>query len=344
MHAPARSEMEHDPTLEARVRDITSPAFIERVVYPTARGAAGGARLPATCESSMIQDRGTGRVTVRYRFGDTTIYGKLYSNGLGAHSARILAQLWENGFGEDEIYRVARPLLYLPEPNLLLLGAAPGAPLMSLLGQDTPDVRRQVRQAARWLVRLHRAPLRIGRPESLWDSLKLLRIVRRLTKAAARAPQERPRLLHMIDALCDKGREVAETPMHVQTHGRFHLEHIFANGEITTVIDPDQSRPAEPAKDLAEFVSMLRLRTFKHTGTTAAADVPTRIFLDEYLSQLPANGRTLPVHWGAFLLLNMFHYVKKCDPAHESFPPMMRFYQGEFAAALDGTFVGGADK
>ncbi len=342
MHTPAMSEMEHEPALEARVREITSPEFIEGVVYPTGCGASGGARLPAACEPSVIQNRGTGRVTIQYRFRDTTIYGKLYSDGLGAHSSRILAELWDTGFGDDQIYRVARPLLYLPEPNLLLLGAAQGVPLMSFLGQDTPDVRRHVRQAARWLVRLHRAPLRIGRSESLWDSLKLLRIVRRLTKAAARAPQERTRLRDMIDALCDKGREIPEGPFHVQTHGRFHLEHIFANGETITLIDPDQSRPSDPAKDLAEFVSVLRLRTFKHTGTAATADAPTRIFLDEYLSQLPANGRTLAVHWGAFLLLNMLHYVKKCDPAHEAFQPMMRFYQGEFDAALRGTFVGGA--
>jgi aminoglycoside phosphotransferase (APT) family kinase protein len=223
-----------------------------------------------------------------------------------------------------------------------LVDAAAGVPLLSFVGQSTPDVRRYVRQAARWLVRLHRAPLRIGRRESSWDSLRLLKIVRRMTKAAARAPQERARLIEMVDALCDQAREAPDAALCVQTHGRYHSEHIFVSGETTTLIDFDRSCPSDPAKDLAEFVSMLRLRTFKHAGTTAPADVPTQIFLDEYLSHLPRNGQNLAIHWGAYLLLNMCHYVKKSDPANEFFPSMLRFYLQEFEAALGGTFARGA--
>ena len=93
----------------------------------------------------------------------------------------------EEGLGEGEPYQVTKPLLYMSEYNLLLMSAAAGSPLMSLIGQDSPEFLAHIRQAARWLVRLHRVPLRVGRVESLWDSLKLFRVVRRLTKAAARS-------------------------------------------------------------------------------------------------------------------------------------------------------------
>jgi hypothetical protein len=340
---PARAIGERDDqALDTRVAEITRPEFITGVLYPAVGETWSGTRPSLPWEPSLVQNRGTGRVTVRYRSADTAIYGKLYSDGLGAHSFHVQRQLRESGFGDDDPYQVARPLLYLTEPNLILVEAAPGVPLLSFLGQDTTEVRRYVRQAARWLVRLHRVPLRIGRAESSWDSLRLLKIVRRLTKAVARAPRERARLIDMIDALCDKGREAPEAPRCVQTHGRYHAEHVFVSGETTTLIDLDRSCPADPAKDLAEFVSMLRLRTFKQMGTTATADVPTLIFLDEYLSHLPRHGQTLAAHWGAYLLLNMFHYVKKFSPADESYPSMLRFYLGEFETALGGRMTQGA--
>lgn len=328
--------------LGVRAFEITQPAFIEQIVSPTACAELGRTRLAADCETSIVQDRGTGRITVSYRFGDDIlVFGKLYTDELGPHSFRVLKGLWEEGLGEGEPYQVTKPLLYMPEYNLLLMSAAAGAPLLSLVGQDSPELLAATRQAARWLVRLHRAPLRVGRAESLWDSLKLFRVVRRLTKAAARVPHERKRLIEMVEALCRAGKQGPGQVPAVQTHGRFHYEHIFVNGGRVTVIDFDRSLPSDPAKDLAEFVSMLRVRAFKRTGSTATVDAATRLFLEEYLSHLPGNSLNLTAHWGAFLLLNMFHYVKKYEPDNEAFDRLMQFYVREFDAVLSGELLPG---
>lgn len=331
--------------LKIRAFEITRPEFIEHLVYPVACAESGRTRLSSDCQTSIVQDRGTGRITVSYRFGDEIlVFGKLYSDELGPHCFRVLKGLWEEVLGEGELYQVTKPLLYMPEYNFLLMSAAAGTPLMSLIGQDSPDLLAYVRQAARWLVRLHRAPLRLGRAESLWDSLKLFRVVRRLTKAAARVPHERKRLIEMVDALCRAGKQGPGQVPAVQTHGRFHYEHIFVNGGLVTVIDFDRSLPSDPAKDLAEFLSMLRVRTFKRTGTTATVDAATRLFLEEYLLHLPANSQNLTVHWGAFLLLNMFHYVKKYEPDNEAFERLMQFYVREFDAVLSGELIPGHDR
>jgi hypothetical protein len=326
--------------LAGRVFEITRPEFIERTVYPIACADSPRSKLSSDCQASIVQDRGTGRVTVSYRFGDgSLLFGKLYSDELGPYSFQVLKGLWEGGLGEGEPYQVTKPLLYMPEYNFLLMSAAEGTPFMSFIGEHTPELLAYVRQAAQWLVRLHRVSLRIGRAESLWDSLKLFRVVRRLTKAAARVPHERKRLIEMVDALCREGKQGPGQVPAVQTHGRYHYEHIFVIGGMVSVIDFDRSLPSDPAKDLAEFLSMLRIRAFKRTGTTAAVDAATRLFLEEYLSHLPGNSKNLIIHWGAFLLLNMFHYVKKYNPDNEAYEQLMQFYLREFDAVLSGELI-----
>ena len=326
--------------LEARAREIMRPEFVDRVVYPAVGGTARRA-LPSDYDAAVVQNTGTGRVTIRYHFGpDLVVYGKLYSDELGPHCFRVMTRLWEDGFGADERYQVVEPLAYLPEHNMLLTRAADGVPLLTLVGQDSPEVLAHVRQAATWLVRLHRLPARLGPPDSLWYSLKLFRLVRRLTKAVAMAPQERTRLTDMLEALCDKGKQGLCQPL-VQTHGRFHHEHVFVAGPKTTVLDFDRSHPADPAKDLGEFVSMLRLRTFKRTGSVAPAEASTRAFLDAYRTHLPWNLENLAIHWAAFLLLNMFHYVKKPAPDASARERMMQFYRRDLELALSGTWVSG---
>ena len=103
----------------------------------------------------------------------------------------------------------------------------------------------------------------------------------------------------MVDALCREGKQGPGQVPAVQTHGRFHYEHIFVNGGPVTVIDFDRSLPSDPAKDLAEFLSMLRVRAFKRMGTTATVDAATRL-PEEYLSHLLGTARILQFTGGRF--------------------------------------------
>ena len=325
--------------LGQRAAQITRPEFIERTVYPLAAGRPGSNGGAPACETAVVRDTGTGRLTVCYRFGDATVlYGKLYSDDLGRHSFQVLSELWNGGFRTGAPHQVPEPLAFLPDINFVLTRAAPGEALLSVVGQDHPDVLAQVRAAAGWLVEFHRSSLRLGEAESLWDSLKLFRVVRRLTKAAARAPQLRALLTDLVRALSEAGKRGPAVAPCVQTHGRYHYEHIYADGPTITLIDLDRSLPSDPAKDLAEFVSMFRLKTFKLTGSVSAAEGPTRVFLAEYLAHLPDHAGNLAVHWGAFLLLNMFNYVKRPAPDAAAWERMMQFYRGELEFALSGAW------
>lgn len=322
--------------LRERARWATQPEFINGVLVPAIRGANGGDSSLGGCETSVALDRGTGRVTMCYSFdGGLRVFGKLYSDELGPYGARLLEQLWDGGFSDDGPFRVSQPLAFLPEHNLLLTKEAEGNCMLSFIGRDDPEILDYVRRAAHWLVELHRCPVRIGNRESLWDSLRLPRILRRITKAAARAPHSRKRLIGMVERLCARGQACSDEERIVLTHGRYHNEHIYVSDDAVTLIDFDRASPSYPGKDLAEFLSVLRHRTFKRTGSVEAAEAPTKAFVEEYLSQLPENADFIVIHWGAFLLMNLLHYAKKYETeSPDAFERKMRFYEDEFETIM----------
>ena len=164
---------------------------------------------------------------------------------------------------------------------------------MDFIGKDDGQILDHVRRAAQWLVKLHRSPLRCGAPSSISESSQLGKILRRLAKATTSVPEERKSLLKMVKFFCDRSlRDIGGGPV-VQTHGTFNHHHVYINGEAITLIDFDRSLPSDPATDLAEFLSDLRVETYRTTGSTASSDAPTRAFLNEYVTELPMNARNL---------------------------------------------------
>jgi aminoglycoside phosphotransferase (APT) family kinase protein len=322
----------------SRVEEMTGPEFVETVVRPAVFGTSRDGAYSRPVEASVAQeDRGTGRVTIQYRFGrDTRVFGK-FSPSPEPHPFQVMETLRGGGFAEGP-YRVAEPLAYLPERNFLLVRCAPGVPLVDSIGAERPAFVEDVRRAARWLSHLHASPLRIGPPDTVWRSMRLFSVILRLTTAAAKMPRERDWLMKKIDRLCAKAREGRECPPVVQAHGSFYLEHIFVTEETVTVIDFDKSFPSDPARDLAEFLAMLRRRTFKQTGSLDAARAPTRAFLVEYASRLPANIRNLALYWGAAVLLDLIHY-KKRESRDERTRGLALFFAEEYDRVLSGELI-----
>ncbi|HYY92710.1 MAG TPA: phosphotransferase, partial [Candidatus Dormibacteraeota bacterium] len=134
----------------------------------------------------------------------------------------------------------------------------------------------------------------------------------------------------------DLGRKDLKAFPQVQTHGTFHPDHVLINAAVTTVMDFDRSVPSDPAKDLADFLKILRLKSFALTGSSRAAEEPSRAFLDEYRRELPENCDNLPIYWAAFSLSSLLGRARKSDLADEAFDKKMRFLADEFDLALSG--------
>jgi aminoglycoside phosphotransferase (APT) family kinase protein len=287
------------------------------------------------CQAALVQDTGTGRMTVRYEMGDAVLFGKTYSDGLGGHSHRVLKALWEDGFGPASRHRVPEPIAFWPERNFLVMRAAGGGPLSALMSGDPVRWLEGVRGAARWLAALHRSPVRVGEPEPEWDSLKAFRLTVRLLKAAAARPREGAILRERLQVVKDRLKRLPAGRPVVQTHGRYHHDHVFIGPEAVAVIDLDRSRPADPAKDAAEFVRVLRWTAFKSGLAASRAEAATAAFLDEYLSRVPEAHAGLPYYWSSYLLLGYLGALKKPDVADDRTSAVVGFYSRELERVME---------
>jgi aminoglycoside phosphotransferase (APT) family kinase protein len=310
--------------------------FISRFVYPTVEGGqyVKGARL--NCKTTVVQNTGTGRLTLRYDFDSgQTLYAKLYTDSLGTHSYTVMKELWAGGFNRSSRFQVPEPLAFLSEHNFVLMRGVSGQPLAGALNGEGPlDLVEGCRGAAHWLAAFHRSSIRCGERESDWDSLKIFRVSVRLIKAAAARPEERDALLDYMHALKARVKNFpADLPV-AQTHGRYHHEHVFIAGDQVAVIDWDRSRPTNPAKDVAEFLRVLRMSAFRSHPDMSRADEATSAFLDEYLSQVPEVGQSLPYYWSAFLWLSLFGFLKKLGPEDPRRAGLLDFHAREMELAM----------
>jgi aminoglycoside phosphotransferase (APT) family kinase protein len=275
----------------------------------------GGDGPGRECQATEVQNTGTGRVTIRYELdAATVVFAKRYIDGLGVHSYQVQKAFWEDGFGKDSKFRVPEPLAFLPEQNVVLMREAPGMPLTRLLGDRSGEWKAGVRDAARWLASFHRSSLRIGNPEPEWDSLKTFRMATRLVKAAAARPAQRMLLLDLVHMLKERLAALPGGRPVVQTHGRFHHDHVFLSSDAVSVIDLDRSRPTDPAKDVAEFVRVLRLAAFRAGVDQTLTDEVTDAFLAQYLALVPGASAGLPHYWLSFLALSYLGHLRKAAP------------------------------
>jgi aminoglycoside phosphotransferase (APT) family kinase protein len=310
--------------------------FIGKFVYPAIQKIQSAVPLHLECKTTVVQNTGTGRLTLRYDFGsDQALYAKLYTDELGPHSYAVMKELWDHGFGRNSRFQVPEPLAFLPEHNFVLMRGVAGQPLGAALnGNGSVDLIEGCRKAARWLAAFHRSSVRVGETEPDWDSLKIFRVSVRLIKAAATRPEERSALLDYMHSLKARLKDFPANAPVAQTHGRYHHEHVFISGDQVSVIDLDRSRPTNPAKDVAEFLRVLRMSAFRTHPDMRRADEASGAFLDEYLSQLPEVATSLPYYWSAFLWLSLFGFMKKLGPDDPRRPGLLEFHSSEIERAM----------
>ena len=315
--------------LGRRIEECSRPDFIRTHVHTALRGR-GERELDGACRVTIVQNDGTGAATIAYEIdGAVRVFGKLYEDDSGRHSYRVLRTLWTVGFNEASRYQVSEPLGFIPACNLMLIRAADGPPVSSAI--DDAGLAAGAREAARWLVQLHATSARIGAPRYPWEVYH--KLMHRLAKASAAHPDHVDGMMELADRferLADAVR-----PRFVQTHGQFRHIHVFLNGGHVTVIDLDRSRPADPAKDVAEFLHRMRTRRFKATAGASRAEEATRSFLAE-LSAAPAdNLANLPFYWCYHVLVSLWRFMKSAAPEDPGWRQMVPFYLSEFDRAAD---------
>src|SRR6266702_298792 len=320
--------------LEKKVAEISQPDFVRRHLCRFIPECRPEELQPEDIAARTIQNDGTGAATVEIEIrGSGTLYCKLYPDESGLHAHQVLKELWEEGFDATKRYQVSEPLCFIDEYNLLVMRQVPGRCLESLLARDDDAAMAGVREAVRWLLRLHGSPVRIGCGDHAWYMFR--KLAGRLSRAAALHPDKAGILVAMLErlAVAEKSAPAEE----VQVHGQFRPIHVFLDDETVCVIDLDRSQPSDnPSQDLGEFVHRLRTTLYRKHGRLELANLLTAAFLEEYGAKKPSALDRVPFYRGFRVMDSLCHNLRKLKEDDPEFGKVIRFYDGEFEDAVSG--------
>jgi hypothetical protein len=316
----------------ATPRLLEDEDFVWRHVWPLLSGGGKGRRRGSPFTLTMHRIRGDERRAVaEYGFeGPIRVVAKLYrdsSEGRAAYD--VLCGLWRRGFGPGSLFRVPEPIAYLFGHGVLLMGAAPGEPLRALPARGRDEFQEGLRNAARWLAALHASPVGPGSGVSVAQSAA--RLSRRAASAAARRPDLEDVFRTAIQELARRCALAAEPKVQVQTHGRYHAEHVFLAPDCVTVIDLDRAALADPMKDVGEFLHRLRWQGAREGWAGEALEESTEAFLAEYSRHSPVHLSRLTYYWSYSILWTLLGSARKGRLGERKHEERSRFLQAQFA-------------
>jgi len=321
--------------LARKAEELTTIDFIECRIRPLLGPGFTGST--SNCSTRIVRNNGTGRLTIRYVFdSDVVVFAKLYDDDLCHHSYEANHALWHHGFDRTGRYRVPQPLGFFPEHAMLLMFGVSGTPLGAALdGDSSVDLISGSQEAAQWLSALHHSTLRVGLPERDLASLKRCWAPDLVMKAVTVQPDKEDMVRELVEILNQSTTRLPGNCGLVFTHGRYHHDHVFLSSEATSVIDLDRCRPSHPAKDVAEFIRLMRLAAFNNGVAMEHVELATSRFLSCYLARLPHTADNLGFYLAAFtfhsLLRGLRQHSNKND---ESWKHLEDFHIREIQRAL----------
>ncbi|WP_433293547.1 phosphotransferase family protein [Pseudonocardia sp. CA-142604] len=319
-----------------RAARACTPEFLDRYVRPHLR--SGPPATGGTWTTKVIQLDGTGAATVQVELdGGAPVFAKLFPFDDGPAVHAKLQALRAAGLGAGSPYQAVEPLAWYGEEKVLLCQGAPGRPLSELLGGGGEELTRACARAGSWLARLHGSELRVGAQQSLLVTGELTSLAKRLSKVAVDHPGYIDSALGMLERLDALTRDTTDGIL-AQSHGQYRPIHVFLTEDVVTVIDLDRSAPADPARDVAEFLHRLRLGVHSATGDVGRADAPCAAFLDAYraaLGDMPL--RNLRFHWARYVFHSLNRKIKTGEADwRNGGNTEFQLYRDEFQRIADG--------
>jgi hypothetical protein len=191
----------------------------------------------------------------------------------------------------DGRLRVPQPLALLPDHNLVLYRPGVGVPL-SLVDESTPALEG-VRDAARWLVRLHTSGVRLPRR---FDGAQEVRSTRQWADLVAGHKDRLLRPAHQLASRWAPADWPTSSRADVPLHKDYHPGHVLID-DCICVIDLDEARHGDATFDLAHFCAYLEWQSDR-------ADDMREAFLAEYVA---STGWT---NDGAFASYSAYTWLK----------------------------------
>ncbi|MGQ0630307.1 MAG: hypothetical protein ACT4P1_04645 [Sporichthyaceae bacterium] len=293
-----------------RCEQVQNEEFLNAFVRPHYKGAPAEGGV---WETEVIQVDGSGAATVRCALdGGHSVFAKVFPFEDGPEVYRKLQALRGAGLGEGSRYQSVEPLAWYDEHKMLICEGATGTDVEALFAIDRVEWQRGIGEAGAWLGRLHSSGLSIGEAHPLLVTSELISLGKRMAKSAAEFPQHLNAMLANLKLLEGFTHETIDGLM-VQSAGQYRAKHVFLAADHVTVIDLDRSAPADPARDVAEFIQRMRNDCFELCGDVTPVDVATRDFLDAYVRETGSDAylANFRFHYARYLVHRFNRVVKK---------------------------------
>ena len=197
------------------------------------------------------------------RAGPAGVVAKVYEGDEGRHTYAAMAALWDSPLRFSSTVRIAEPLAFLPDMNVVLQELVPGdISLKDHLKQVFADgvvpgvaaLTEIVRKSGHGLAELHTCGATAG-PDVTWDDqVAALRVaVTQLDTALADSSAAIEPLAHELERAAAKIPAAALVP----THRSFRPAQILLDGPEIALVDFDGYCRAEPGLDLSLFRTTL---------------------------------------------------------------------------------------
>jgi hypothetical protein len=320
---------------------LTDPLRARALVQQRLRAAApayAGLRL-AGCTPRVVRSKPGNRCTILYDLtyppgvdGPRLVVAKAYRGDKGRNAWDGMRALWASPLAAGDVVSIAEPLAYLPELGVLLQGPVGERQTLKQLvraalaagGDALAELDRAMDRTAAGLAALHTCGVDHGEPVTFAGELAEIRgVLRTLTAAVPDLTGAATPLLATVEELATRQSPDPAGP----AHGSFRPAQVLLDGDRIAFIDFDDVCQAEPAMDLALFVSSVKgVGLVDARGATATDRAVTerrllqleRVctrFLDRYRALAPASSRRVAL-WEALLLLgDLVQTWTKVEPA-----------------------------
>jgi hypothetical protein len=250
----------------------------------------------ANCRVELVDYGRQHRATLRYYVdayvGENAepqsllVYGKLTGDGSGAMAESISATLRERVEASATGYHFDVPMVlpWQPELKLSLLEAIPGQALIGdqlkarLRDKPPPagelSLEEMIDICAHIAATLHTSGLALGRRRTLDDELAALQ--RGVENVQHVSTELGERLAGCLNQIAYYGSQTEPLSL-CFNHGDFTYGQILFDGTRTGLIDFDSVSQAEPALDLGQFLTYVRVASLKSKLSPAA----TRAFMEQ---------------------------------------------------------------
>jgi hypothetical protein len=272
---------------------LTDPGAA-RVTLQTALRNRANARTELTLAAAaptVVRYREGLRCTIVYALdyppaaataGPAGLVAKVYEGDEGRHAYAAMTALWSSPLRFSSTVRIAEPLVFLPEINVVLQELVPGNSSLkdhlkeAFAAGPAPGVTaltELVRKSGRGLAELHTCGAPAGPDVTLDDQIAAVRVaVTQLDTALADSSAAIEPLVHGLERAA---AEIPAAPL-VPTHRSFRPAQILLDGENIAFLDFDGYCRAEPGLDLSLFRTTLVdlcLRALETDDETPSAEV-----------------------------------------------------------------------